>query len=263
MDCVPSPLLTHETTTSTPAAEPAGDSMSGSAASPDGARSQCVTRGAVIRFTLLVTLVVGLAALAITAGPDRHMLMGAARTGGAVGPVLAVLGSAVLSAAILPRTLLALVGGLMFGWISGALYVIVGVTLGASIAFGIGRLLGRDFVERRLRGRLRHIEQAVASRGALAVLISRMIPLVPFGISNYAFGTTSVSRRSFFLGTLLGVAPASLAYAALGAATAHRDAAGMTIAGATVAGLGILGSVGSYLVWRRRPRRTASSTSAG
>ncbi|HLL65884.1 MAG TPA: TVP38/TMEM64 family protein [Micromonosporaceae bacterium] len=253
---MPSPPILHETMTSAPAVQTAGDSMSGSetaAASPLCAR---VTRGAVIRFGMLIALILGLGALALTAGPDRHTLIGAAQSSGGFAPFVAVLGSALLAAAILPRTLLALVSGLMFGWVSGALYVIAGVTLGATLAFFIGRLLGRDFVERRLRGRLRHIEQAVASRGALAVLISRMIPLVPFGISNYAFGTTSVSRRSFFLGTLLGVAPASIAYAALGAATAHGDATGMTIAGATVAALGLIGSIGSYLVWRRRPRRT-------
>lgn len=258
---VPSPSLTHQTTTPSPAASPAGDALSGpESPSVAGRSARRFTTGGAIRFALLLALVIGLAATALLAGPDRAALLNAAQASGGLGPFVAVLGSALLAAAILPRTLLALVGGLLFGWLSGAMYVLVGVTLGATLAFGIGRLLGRDFVERRLTGRCRisQIEQAVAKRGVLAVMISRMVPLVPFGISNYAFGTTSVTRRSFFVGTLLGAAPATLAYAALGAATARGDTLGMTIAGTIVAGLGICGSIGSYLIWRRRPRRSTA-----
>ena len=61
---------------------------------------------------------------------------------------------------------------------------------------------------RHLSGRLLAMEQAVAKRGMMAILISRMIPLMPFGISNYVFGTTSVRFRPFLAGTVhLGGTP--------------------------------------------------------
>jgi len=170
-----------------------------------------------------------------------------------------VLGAALLTTVLVPRTLLSLVGGLLFGWLSGALYVLVGVTIGAIIAFGVGRLLGRDFVAERLRGRLAQFEQAISGRGMVSVAISRLIPLVPFCVSNYAFGTTSIRFAPFVAGTLLGAAPATLAYAALGSATAQRDAAGMTAATVVVLVLGACGSIGTYLVWRRRPRKPAEA----
>ena len=145
-------------------------------------------------------------------------------------------------------------GGLLFGWGPGAGYILVGVTLGAVVAYAVGHFLGREFMARHLKGRLLHFERAVANRGILAVMVSRMVPIAPFGISNYIFGTTSVRSLPFVLGTVLGAMPATLAYAALGSATAHHNATGMTIAGAVAATLGIGGSIGTFLIWRRRPR---------
>ena len=129
------------------------------------------------------------------------------------------------------------------------------MTLGAIVAYSVGHCLGREFMARHLKGRLLHFERAVANRGIIAVMASRMVPVAPFGISNYVFGTTSVRFLPFVAGTLLGALPATLAYAALGSATAHHNATGMTIAGAVVATLGVGGSIGTLLIWRRRPRR--------
>ncbi|GAA2604943.1 hypothetical protein GCM10010399_40000 [Dactylosporangium fulvum] len=211
--------------------------------------------GAALRFGLLAVLVVTLFAVMLTVGPDRASLTHLIGPDHPFAPVVAVFGAALLTTALLPRTLLSAVGGLVFGFSNGTLYILVGVTLGAILAHTIGRYLGRDFMVRHLRGRLLLIEQAVAKRGILAVVISRMIPLVPFGVSNYLFGTTRVRLRSFIAGTALGALPATLAYAALGSATARGDAAGMSIAGAVILTLGIGGSIGSFLVWRRRPRK--------
>jgi uncharacterized membrane protein YdjX (TVP38/TMEM64 family) len=215
-------------------------------------------RGSVVRFALLVALVAGLGAMTLSIGPDRDALLHVISGSSVFAPVVAVVGSTVLIAALVPRTLLAFAGGALFGTVPGCLYVLAGVTAGALIAYLIGRLLGREFVMRRLGGRLAMIESAVSKRGIGAVIISRMIPIVPFGISNYTFGTTTVRTRHFALGTMLGVIPANVAYAALGAATMHGDLSDARIAGACVACLGIGGSVGTYLIWRRRPRKQAA-----
>jgi len=219
-------------------------------------------RGPLLRFVALVALVTGFAALTLLSGPDKEALAAVVHRSPVAGPLVAVLGSAILVTVLVPRTLLALVGGVLFGAVGGAGYVLVGVTLGACVAFGVGRLLGRDFVAAKLRGRMALIEAAVARRGAIAVVISRLIPLVPFGLSNYSFGTTAVSFRSFVGGTLLGAAPATLAYASLGSFTMHGNALGATLSGAAVVTLGIGGSIGTFLVWRRRPRKTVASAAA-
>lgn len=210
---------------------------------------------AAVRFGVLVALVGGLALMTLLVRPSRHGLLAAAHSSHVVAPLLAIVGSAVLIVAVTPRTLLAFVGGALFGPLAGSGYVLVGVTAGSVLAFVIGRLLGQDFVGSHLRGRFALMEKAVARRALTAVTVSRLIPLVPFGISNYALGTTSVRLRPFLTGTLLGAAPATVAYAALGAATIEGNPTGTAYAGVAVAVLGVGGAVGTYLVWRRRPRR--------
>jgi len=217
---------------------------------------------AAVRFGVLVALVGGLALMTLLVRPSRHGLLAAAHSSHVVAPLLAVVGSAALVVAVTPRTLLAFVGGALFGPLAGSGYVLLGVTAGAIAAFVIGRLLGQDFVGSHLRGRFALMERAVARRALIAVTVSRLIPLVPFGISNYALGTTSVRFRPYLAGTLIGAAPATIAYAALGAATIEGNPTGAAYAGVAVAVLGIGGAVGTYLVWRRRPRRPAALMSS-
>jgi uncharacterized membrane protein YdjX (TVP38/TMEM64 family) len=217
---------------------------------------------AAVRFGLLVVLVAGLGVLTLVNHPSKHTLLHSVSSSHVVAPLAAVGGSALLVAALTPRTLLAFVGGALFGTVAGTGYVLVGVTAGALLAFAVGRLLGRDFVACHLRGRFAVMERAVARRALLAVLVSRLIPLVPFGISNYALGTASVRYRSYVLGTLLGTAPATVAYAALGAATMRGDATGATCAGVAVGALAVGGAIGTYLVWQRRPRPHPAKTPA-
>jgi uncharacterized membrane protein YdjX (TVP38/TMEM64 family) len=227
---------------------------------PTGPRRRWWRTPGAFRFTALAVLVGILAVIMVTVHPDRHAIANALGTKNAFAPAIAVVGTALLTAALVPRTLLSAVGGLLFGWFPGAGYILVGVTLGAIVAHTIGRLLGREFMARHLRGRLLQVEQAVADRGLVAVAVTRMVPFIPFCIANYVFGTTSVRFVPFVLGTLLGALPATLAYSALGSATAQHNTTGMTVAATVVATLGIGGSVGTLLIWRRRPRKTAAPT---
>ena len=206
---------------------------------------------------ILVGLVAALFVATLVAGLDKDALLNAAGGNGLFAPAAAVIGSALLVAALVPRTLLALAGGALFGTVLGAVYVLVGVTTGAALAFCVGRLLGRTFVSTRLRGRVAVVEAAVARRGVWAVVVCRLIPIVPFALSNYAFGTTSVRPRQMITGTMLGALPATVAYAALGSATMQGDWLGAKVAGGCVLALGACGVIGTYLVWRRRPRAAA------
>jgi uncharacterized membrane protein YdjX (TVP38/TMEM64 family) len=215
-----------------------------------------------VRFGLLVALVLTLGAFTVFARPDREALLESVRDSGVFGPAAAVLGSALLVAALVPRTLLALVGGALFGTLGGAGYVVIGVTAGSVLAYGVGRMLGREFVAGRLRGRLAVLEAAVARRGTWAVMVMRMIPLVPFCVSNYALGTTSVRLRQFIGGTALGIVPNTLAYAALGSAAMHGNWTGAKVAAACAMTLSATGCLGTLLVWRRRPRSTDAQGSA-
>lgn len=133
------------------------------------------------------------------------------------GPVLFFALYAALSLIPVPKALLTAAGGVLFGLWAGAALSFSGALVGAILSFAVGRLLGRDAVDRLIRGRLARVDALLADHGLSAVLIVRLVPVVPFTAINYASGLSRIRFRHYVLGSALGMVPGSLAYAALGA----------------------------------------------
>jgi len=98
--------------------------------------------------------------------------------------------------------------------VAGIGVVLVAAMLGASIAFVLGRALGRDAVERFTGTRVERVDQLLRRRGILAVIRLRLVPVLPFTAINYA-GLTAVRARDYAIGTAVGTVPGIVAYAAL------------------------------------------------
>ncbi|MEB3290873.1 MAG: TVP38/TMEM64 family protein [Leptolyngbya sp.] len=133
--------------------------------------------------------------------------------------VLAFIGLyALATVAFVPGSALTLGGGAVFGLLKGTLAVFIGATLGAILAFWVGRYLARDWVRRQLEGReaFASMDQAVARAGFKIVLLTRLSPVFPFNLLNYAFGLTGVSLRDYALGSV-GMLPGTLLYVYVGA----------------------------------------------
>ncbi|MEV4705416.1 TVP38/TMEM64 family protein [Actinoplanes sp. NPDC049316] len=202
------------------------------------------------RFVLLVALIVGLVT-AVMSGltPSAATVADLAQRAGAFAPLVIVGGTALLLSAMVPRTVLAAAAGAVFGAAEGAVYVLAGALLGAVIAFGTGRVLGRDFVRSRTRGAA--VDRLLQRRGLLSVLILRLLPIAPFGLVSYALGATGVRVWTYVLGTLLGIVPGTTLYAVLGAnATAPTSPAFIASTAAAVA-LAAGGLLGARTVIRR------------
>ena len=119
---------------------------------------------------------------------------------------------------MIPGTVLVVAGGALFGPFWGEIYVILGATLGATVSFVIARYLARDWVASKLSGtKLAALDQLVAQNGWKIVAITRLIPIFPYGLVNYAFGLTNVSISGFVLATLVGIIPLTAAYVYLSA----------------------------------------------
>ena len=120
---------------------------------------------------------------------------------------VAVGGFVVASLAMVPVTLLALIGGMVFdGWQAFA-YVMTSAMLAATIGFAGGRLLGHARVRRMNGRRTEHLSKRLARRGTIAVAILRLVPVAPFAVFNLVAGTSSLGTRQFVFGTLIGLAP--------------------------------------------------------
>jgi uncharacterized membrane protein YdjX (TVP38/TMEM64 family) len=119
--------------------------------------------------------------------------------------------------AFLPGSILTLGAGVVFGVVAGSLYVLIGATLGAVAAFLVGRYLARDWVAQKIAGndKFRAIDEAVGREGFKIVVLTRLSPVFPFNVLNYAYGLTGVSLKDYFFGSL-GMIPGTIMYVYIG-----------------------------------------------
>jgi uncharacterized membrane protein YdjX (TVP38/TMEM64 family) len=136
---------------------------------------------------------------------------------GSIGAI-AFIGIYIISTiAFLPAFVLTLGAGVLFGIWLGSVYVFIGATLGAILAFLVGRYLARDWVAKKIAGndRFSSIDRAVGKEGLKIVVLTRLSPIFPFNLLNYAFGVTGVSIQDYIIGSL-GMIPGTIMYVYIG-----------------------------------------------
>src|SRR5438552_7965082 len=114
------------------------------------------------------------------------------------------------SVCLVPGLILTLAGGAIFGLARGVVLVSAGSLLGASAAFFIGRTLAREWTQQRIAAwpRFRALDGALGERGLWIVLLTRLSPLFPFNLLNYAYGGTAVRPPDSHAGCWPGMLPA-------------------------------------------------------
>ena len=119
---------------------------------------------------------------------------------------------------LLPGSVLTLGAGAVFGLLKGMVIVSLASTSAATVAFLVGRYLARAAVARRIEGNAKFaaLDQAVAAEGWKIVLLTRLSPLFPFTLLNYAFGVTRVSLGHYVLASWVGMLPGTVMYVYLG-----------------------------------------------
>jgi uncharacterized membrane protein YdjX (TVP38/TMEM64 family) len=130
--------------------------------------------------------------------------------------------------AFLPGVILTLGAGFIFGVVKGTIAVSVGSILGATCAFLVGRYLARDWVAGRIAGnpRFRAVDEAVGREGWKIVLLTRLSPVFPFNLLNYAFGLTGVRLKHYFFASWAGMLPGTIMYVYLGSLAGSLAALG-------------------------------------
>ena len=168
-------------------------------------------------------------------------------------------GMALLSALALPGNApLALAAGLCFGVPLGAAIIVVGSTVGASLAFLAARWWWRDAVQQRWGAQLAGVQAAVARDGAFYLFSMRVAPLIPYPVINPLMGLTAMRLRTFFGVSLAGMLAGSVAYAWAGAALERAQAPPDLASPSLLAGLLALAVLpwGARAVWRHcKPAR--------
>jgi uncharacterized membrane protein YdjX (TVP38/TMEM64 family) len=152
----------------------------------------------------------------------------------------------------IPRTLLAIVAGLLFGVEWGIFWAASGSVVGAVAGFLAARYLSSGLDD---WGRFGNVVAQVERGGWRAVAMLRLVPVMPHSVANYGLGLTKLPLGSYALGSLLGQLPLTIAYVDLGAAGERLMIGGASWVEPTLIGLAVLSvSLLIPVIARRRAR---------
>lgn len=120
----------------------------------------------------------------------------------------------------LPGLPITLLSGIVFGPVAGSLYVSIASTIGASLAFLIGRYTGRDWIVGKFGASdlFKKMDSGVKEQGWKMVAITRLVPLFPFNAQNYIYGLTDIPFKTYVFVSWLCMLPATIAYVFLAGA---------------------------------------------
>jgi uncharacterized membrane protein YdjX (TVP38/TMEM64 family) len=205
------------------------------------------------RFSLLVGLLASAATAVLLFEPQRLLTEGwPPHLGGAAAALVFAVAYGLCTVAFVPRPLLNLAAGALFGSQAGLGWALAGTVLGAGLAFGLGRLLGQDALRPLLRGRwLRAADGQLSRHGFRSMLAVRLFPGVPFWAANYCAAVSRMGWVPFLLATALGSVPNTAAYVVAGARASAPTSPAFLIALACIAVPALAGVV---VAWRKRHR---------
>lgn len=172
--------------------------------------------GTITRMIVLLLVIAAIFAIRYT-GATHYLEQDALREliqgYGALAPVIYMLAYTVAPALFLPGLPITIAGGILFGPFWGVVYTITSATVGACLAFLISRYIARDWVDGKLRSpRWRRLDEGVEKHGWKIVAFTRLIPLFPFNLLNYAFGLTKIKFLHYAVTTFICMLPACIAF---------------------------------------------------
>jgi uncharacterized membrane protein YdjX (TVP38/TMEM64 family) len=199
-------------------------------------------------------------ALAVTYGGriDPQAIRTWITAAGMAGPALFILAYALATVFFLPGSVLTLAGGALFGPWWGTLFNLTGATLGAALAFLVSRHVAADRLRRRVGPRASRLIEGVEAEGWRFVAFTRLVPLFPFFLLNYALGLTRISFPHYVVATAVCMAPSAFAFTWLGFAGREAVAGGEGLVQTGLIALALVAAVAFLprLVMRLRNRPT-------
>lgn len=159
---------------------------------------------------------------------------------------------AVATLAFVPKPALNGAAGLLLGAAQGVPVAVAATTLGALLAFWLGRALGRDAIRPLLRGRiLTAVDRKLSEQGFRSVFLIRIIPGVPFQAANYGAAFSKIRTLPYTVATALGVAPGTAAYVIAGANAGDPSSPAFLVSAALIVLMCLFTLVSGWLAYRR------------
>jgi uncharacterized membrane protein YdjX (TVP38/TMEM64 family) len=178
-------------------------------------------------------------------------------------PLAFLMAHIVVTVVPVPRTAFTLAAGLLFGPVLGVAIAVIASTASAMIAMLLVRAAGWQ-LNRLVRHRsIDTVDERLRTRGWLAVLSLRLIPVVPFSAINYAAGVSGVRVLPYGVATVAGLLPGTAAVVILGDALAGHPSPLLGLVSLCIGALGVAGLVIEIRHYRQHHRRKAQGTSHG
>lgn len=139
---------------------------------------------------------------------------------GAIAPLTFIGFYVVAVVFFLPGLPVTALSGLAFGPLWGTVYASIGSVIGVSCAFLIARYTARGMVAAWVADnpQFQKIDNGVKKQGWRMLMITRLVPIFPFNLQNYAYGLTQIKFSTYFLVSWICMLPGTVAYVQLGAA---------------------------------------------
>lgn len=169
------------------------------------------------RFIFLIAFIITTVASIRLTGLDSYLDQERLRSWisgyGAWGPAVYIIIYSIAPSLMLPGLPITIAGGILFGPLAGTIYTSIGATIGASIAFLVARYMGRGWIETMLKeSRWKELDSEVERQGWKVVAFTRLIPLFPFNLLNYAFGLTRIRFSHYLIASFVFMLPGVIAY---------------------------------------------------
>jgi uncharacterized membrane protein YdjX (TVP38/TMEM64 family) len=210
-------------------------------------------KSGIFLLTIFCIVVTGLAVY-LLGGIDPKQLQVWLNQAGIWAPLIYIALYTVATLLILPSTALNLTGGAIFGPWLGTLWTSIAAIIAAVVSFAFTRTVGRETIARRLAGRWQAMDAEMQQGGSFYMFAIRLLPIIPYGLVNFAAGLTSIRFRDYLLGTVLGTVPGVLPFVMLGSSglQAMRTGDVLPLMGA----LGLTGLLVGGATWYRRRRQS-------
>lgn len=205
-----------------------------------------MTRSTMVKVAVIgavvLAVVVGLAAGGFDAIRDQDRVEEFLQDSGAWGPMLFILAFVALQPLSLPGAVLIIPGTFVWSWWEVAIYSLIGGMVASSVGFVLARWIAQDWVRDRVPDRLRPWEQRLADHGFGATVGLRLITgYAP--AADWLLGVSRVTVPAFLAGTLIGLAPTTVAMSVWGDDAVRGFGDAPLLAGGIVAAVVIVGAI--------------------
>jgi len=163
--------------------------------------------------------------------------------------VISFVGCVVLA---LPGVAFAIFAGLVFGPVMGTLLCWLSMSLGCSLSFLVGRYFLQDAIKPKLqksKALNKLLFESIGKSDVYLLAITRLVPIFPFNLQNFAYGITDMSFFRYSLFSTLFILPGTAAYTV---ASAGIVSPGQRVVCFAVAAVLLVATMGVAFVLKRK-----------